>query len=897
MATWIQDVRYGLRLLMRSPGFTLMAVAALAIGIGANTAIFSVINTLILQPPPYRDPAHLAVLWEYRVAGESQNNIVSPGNFIHWREMNTSFEDLSVVTLTARQTITGSGGNSGGNTVGEPEEAMLQFVSASFFQLLGVAPALGRPFTAAEDAPDSRVVVISDRLWKRRFGGDPEVLKHPLLLDGVAYTVTGVMPAGFSYLDRTVDLWRPVGFRPEARTPRGRGVNVLGRLKPGVTAAQADRELKQIHTEMARLFPKVNTGWSTRVVPLQEELTGEARPALLVLVGAVACVLLIACANVANLLLARATTRQREMAVRAALGAARGRLVRQMMAESLLLAFAGGAAGLALAWWGVRAVRLVVAERVPIARLESVTIDGTVLMFTVGACLLSGLFFGLVPALTASGAMLSESLKEGGRTGSAARGGRTRGTFVVAEIALALVLLVGAGLLVRSFAKLLAVDPGFDLSTISMRISLPSSRYAGATRPIQFYQQLFDRIDTLPGVRGAGAISFLPLATFGAATGYYPVDQPAPPPGQRPTTEVRVVARDYFKAMGVPLVRGRLFTKQEDATPRPPMAPRTASVLGGVPANPALAAAAAAARAANAGGAAGTSTANASGTNASAASPAGSAAPASSAATAAAAAAAAAMVPTALRSARPNVVIVNETLAQRHWPGQDPIGKRIRASWGEDVESEVVGVVGDTRFRRLDTAARATIYWPHPQNADLSMTLTIRGAGSPGSLSKEILKLVRQQDPNLVVADVRTMEEVVSTSVARERLMMLFLAIFAVAALLLAAVGIHGVIAYSVTQRTQEIGIRMALGAQARDVLKMVVGHALLLAALGITIGAAAALLLSRVMEGLLFDITPLDPLTYSGVTLMLAAVAAIAAWLPGRRATRVDPVIALRAE
>jgi putative ABC transport system permease protein len=871
MAAWLQDLRYGLRLLTRSPGFTLMAVAALAIGIGANTAIFSVINTLILQPPPYRDPARLAVLWEYKTAGESQNNVVSPGNFIHWREMNRSFEDLSAVSLTSRQTITGSGGSdgdvgsggssgsaSGGNGSsagvggGEPEEAMLQFVSASFFELLGVAPVLGRPFTTAEDVPDSRVVVISERLWKRRFGGDPAVLKRPLLLDGTAFTITGVMPAGFSYLDRTVDLWRPVGFRPEARTPRGRGVYVLGRLKPDVTAARADDELKRIHTEMTRLFPRINTGWSARVIPLHEELTGEARPALFVLIGAVACVLLIACANVANLLLARATTRQREMAVRAALGAARGRLVRQMMAESLLLAFAGGVAGLALAWWAVRAVRLVVAERLPIARLESVTIDGTVLMFTIAACVLSGVFFGLVPALTASGAILSESLKEGGRTGSAARGARTRGTFVIAEIALALVLLVGAGLLVRSFAKLLAVDPGFDLNTVSMRISLPASRYSGDVKPVQFYQHLFDRIDALPGVHGAGAISFLPLVRGGgAATSYTVVDQPPPPRGQEPVTEVCVVTRDYFKAMGIPLVRGRLFTKQEDATPREPMAPQTSSVLGGVPANPRLAASAATA----------------------------------------------ALPQAAMKPARTNYLIVNETLARRHWPGQDPIGKRLRVSWGEDVDSIVVGVVGDTRFRRLDTSPRSTIYWPYPQNVYRSMTLTVRASADPATLTKSITELVRQQDPNLVVADVRTMEEVVSTSVARQRLMMLFLAIFAVAALLLAAVGIHGVIAYSVTQRTQEIGIRMALGAQARDVLMMVVGHALLLAAAGITIGGAAALLLSRVMEGLLYDITPLDPLTYGGVTLMLSAVAAVAAWLPGRRATRVDPVIALRAE
>jgi putative ABC transport system permease protein len=870
MAAWLQDLRFGLRLLMRSPGFTLMAVAALAIGIGANTAIFSVINTLMLQPPPYRDPARLAVLWEYKTSGESQNNVVSPGNFIHWREMNTSFEDLSVVSITARQTVSGDG---------DPEEVKLQFVNASFFPLLGVRPVIGRAFTQEEDRPDVRVAVISERLWKRRFGGDPAVLRSPLLLDGTAFAIVGVMPAGFSYLDRTVDVWRPAAFRPEARTPRGRGVYVFGRLKPNVTAARADDELKRLHVELTRLFPRINTGWSARVIPLHEELTGDARPALLVLVGAVACVLLIACANVANLLLARATARQREMAVRAALGAARGRLVRQMMAESLLLAFAGGVAGLALAWWAVRAVRLVVAERVPIARLESVTIDGTVLMFTIAACVVSGLFFGLVPALTASGAILSESLKEGGRTGSAARGARTRGTFVVAEIALALVLLVGAGLLVRSFTKLLAVDPGFDLNTVSMRISLPGSRYGGDVKPVQFYQQLFDRIDTLPGVRDAGAISFLPLvAGGGAATSYTVVDQPPPTRGQEPTTEVCVVTRDYFKAMGVPLVRGRLFTKQEDATPREPMAPQTSSVFGAMPANPALAASAARAAAASTGS---QST--------------GSQSAASQSMAAQSTAAQSAQV--AMRSRRPNYVIVNETLAQRHWPGQDPIGKRLRISWGEDVESEVVGVVGDTRFRRLDRTPRSTIYWPYPQNVYRSMTLTVRATTSPAALTKSIVELVRQQDPNLVVADIRTMEEVVSTSVARQRLMMLFLAIFAVAALLLAAVGIHGVIAYSVTQRTQEIGIRMALGAQARDVLKMVVGHALLLAALGITIGGAAALMLSRVMTNLLFDITPLDPLTYVGVTLTLALVAALAAWLPGRRATRVDPVIALRAE
>ena len=425
-------------------------------------------------------------------------------------------------------------------------------MTAEVFPLLGVQPALGRGFTADEIRPDSRVVVISDRLWKRRFGGDPAILQRPIVSQGMPNTVIGVMPPGFSFLDKTVDVWLPFGFTAQTRTPRGRSIQVVGRLKPGVTFARAQEDMTRVAADLTRKFPEFNTGWTARVVPLRDQLTGDVRPALLVLAGAVAFVLLIACANVANLLLARATARQRELAVRAALGAGRARLIRQLLAESLVLSTAGGVCGLLLAWWALDFLRAVVAERLPIQRLEMVGIDGWVLAFTLGASLLCGLVFGVVPALTAAGSSLNDALKEGGRTGSASRGNRTRSAFVVVEIALALVLLVGAGLLMRSFKQLLDVDPGFDPSrTVTMRLSLPSSRYGGDGQRAQFFTRFFQQVDALPGVEASGSISWLPLAGLGAATSMEIVGQPKPPKGQEPVTDVRVISHEYLKAMGV----------------------------------------------------------------------------------------------------------------------------------------------------------------------------------------------------------------------------------------------------------------------------------------------------------------------------------------------------------
>ena len=804
MMTILNDLRHGARLLVRSPGFSAVAIAALAIGIGANTAIFSIVHALLLERLPYGEPERLAVVWEHNVPRDRKNNVVSPGNFIHWREMNHVFEDIAAVGMTFNVTLTGQG---------DPVEIPFQYVSAGFFPIVGVQPAVGRAFTPEEDRPRSRVTVISDRLWKSRLNADPAILSRAITLQGESYTIVGVMPPGFSFLDKTVDLWLPVGFPAEARTPRGRWLSTVARLKPGVTFEQAQNDMTRVAAELTTQFPDFNSGWTARVVPLREQLTGDIRPALFVMLGAVAFVLLIACANVANLLLARATTRQRELAVRAALGAGRGRLIRQLLAESLVLSAAGGLAGLVLAWWGLEVLRTFVGDRIPIQRLELAGIDGSVLAFTAAVSLLSGIFFGLIPAFSAAGTGLNDSLKEGGRSGSGARGLRTRSAFVVVEIALALVLLVGAGLLVRSFVRLMDVDAGFDTArTVTMRVSVPQSRYGAPAQRVQFFDRLFESIDRLPGVQSAGAVSFLPLTGLGSATRYWVVGAPVPPPGEEPVTDVRVIARDYFGAMRVPLVRGRLFDER-----------RSADAQG--------------------------------------------------------------------------KVIVNEALARLHWPGEDPIGKRIKVSWGKNVEDEIIGVVGDVRHSDLETEARGMIYWPLTREANPAMTLTIRAAGDPAAVVGAVRTILREQDPNIALADVRTMDEVVSRSVAQRRLMMVMLGIFAGSALLLAAVGIYGVIAYSVTQRTREIGIRLALGAQRSAVLKMIVGQAAVLALVGIGIGTFGAILLAGLMTELLFGVQPFDPVTFVAVGSVLGAVVLLASYLPGRRATRVDPAIALRAE
>jgi putative ABC transport system permease protein len=794
MTNFFHDLRHGVRLLLRAPAFTLIAVSALAIGIGANTAIFSVVHALLLKQLPYGDPDRLAVIWEHNLPRDRKNNVGSPGNFIHWRETQRTFEDLAAVSMTFSSTLTGDG---------DPEQLPVQLVSAGFFPLLGVPAQIGRHFAPDEDRPNSQVVVISDRLWRRRFNADPNILKRPITINGTPTTVVGVMPAAFFHLDKKVDMWLPIAFTAQHRTPRGRWITTLGKVKPGVTWTQAQQDMARVHADLVRLFPDFNTGWTARVVPLQQQLTGDVRPALFVLAGAVSFVLLIACANVANLLLARATARQHELAVRAALGAGRGRLVRQLLAESLLLAGVGGTAGLALAWWGVTLLRSVVADRLPVQRLETVDIDGWVLLFTIAASVVSGIVVGLIPALTASSGALTTALKEGGRSMSAARGNRARRAFVVVEVALALVLLAGAGLLIRSFISVL---------NVTMTVALPGSRYGEPAQRVQFFQRLFNRIDALPGVEAAGATSFLPIAGLGAATAYDVIGQPKQPAGQDHVADVRVVTNQYFKAMGIPLLKGRLFKEQDkaDATGR---------------------------------------------------------------------------------------IIINETMARRHWPGEDPIGKRVSVYWNDQREDEIVGVVGDIRTQGLEVQPRAMTYWPYPRFSYPGMAIAIRTTVDAQSIAKTLVALVHEQDPSLAVSNIKTMEAVVSESVAQRRLTMQIIAILALAALVLAAVGIYSVIAYTVTQRTQEIGIRMALGARRGNVLGMIVGEAMLLTATGLALGLAGALTLTRLMKDLLFNVRPTDPLTFVVVAMTLSLVALAASYLPGQRATRVDPAIALRAE
>ena len=803
MGMLLQDLRYGGRQLLRAPGFAAVAIAALAIGIGANTAIFSVVNTLLIRPLPYADADRLALVWEHNTARGRRGNVVGPANYVHWRDLQRSFEEMAAISSTLPLTVTGDG---------DPEEVMSQLVSWQFFPVLGVQPALGRVFAAEEDRPGSRVAVISERLWKRRFNSDPGILDRPVTIQGVPYTVLGVMPDGFSFMDKRVDVWAPIAFTEATRTRRGRSLQVVARLKDGVSVAAAHEDIVRVHAELTRLMPEFNTGWSAEVVPLREQLTGPVRPALFVLLGAVGFVLLIACANVANLLMARATGRQRELAVRAALGAGRWRLVRQLMAESLLLAAIGGAAGLCLGWWAVHLLRAFVAQRLDVQRLDAVAIDGWVLAFTAGVAVLSGVLFGMFPALMAAGAELTDALKQGGRGGTAGRGNRARSAFVVVEVALALILLTGAGLLIRSFTRLMDVDAGFDPSrTITFDIGLPGSRYQGPPQVAGFFRRLFERVDALPGVEASGAISFLPLTGLASATGYAVVGEPAPPPGHAPVTDVRAVSHDYFRAMNVPLVRGRLFTHDEaDAAGR---------------------------------------------------------------------------------------IVINEAMARRHWPGRDPIGQRLRISWGASGEDEVIGVVGDTRHEGLASEPRPTIYWPHLRLPYGAMTVTVRTAGDPRTVLSAVTAAVRELDPQLAVADVRTMQQVVDDSVAQQRVTTTVLGVFAAAALLLAAVGIYGVIAFTVTERTQEIGIRMALGASRAAVLRMVVGRALLLASIGVVLGAAGAVVLTRFMAGMLFGVTPTDPATFVAVAAVLFGVAAVAGYVPGRRATRVDPVVALRAD
>lgn len=717
-----------------------------------------------------------------------------------------SFDRLAGVSPNFRGTLSGSGA--------EPEEVPLQMVSSDFFPMLGVQPALGRWFRAEEDASPRTAVMISHRLWQRRYSGDPSVVRRSVSLNGRPVRVVGVMPAGFSFLFRDIDVWTTLSLPPSARTPQGRWMIVAGHLKPGVTVAQAQAEMDAIHAGLQQQFPAFNTGWATTVIPLNEQLTGSLRPALLILFGAVGCVLLIACANVANLLLARGTGRRRELAVRAALGASRRAVMSQLLTESVLLSVSGGVLGLLVAWWGVAALKSVVATTIPLfPRLDEISVNLTILLFALALSVANGVLFGLVPAMALSGRDLHDSLREGGRSGTA-REGVARNAFVVAQVALALVLLAGAGLLVRSFVRLMQVDPGFKAdSVMTAKISVSGARYEKNERVREFFNELFDGLRNKPGVVAAGGVSFLPMNGMAAATGFSIVGREDPLLGQGPVCEVRVVSGDYFAAMGIPLLAGRTFTRREQT------------------------------------------------------------------------------------DEKVNLVVINETLARQHFPN-GAIGQRIIVSWNDESPDEIAGVVGDVHTSDLETAPRATIYWPQGRFTYPWTTAVVRMAGDEAAAGVPLIKEeVRRLDANVPIADMRALDQVVARSVAERRLTMLLLGIFAAVALLLAAVGVYGVMSYIVAQRTREIGVRMALGARRGDVLRLVLGRALLLSVIGVALGCAAAWATTHYMAALLYRTEPGDPLILGSVAVVLVVSTLLASYVPGRAAMRVDPLIALRAE
>jgi putative ABC transport system permease protein len=808
METLFQDLRYGIRMLLKSPGFTFIAVVSLALGISANTAIFSVVNAILLKQLPYKDPARLVLVWGAEPANDRVREQVSFTDAADWRKQSGAFEELS--TFMSWSPIFSG--------MGDPERVPAIQVADGFFSVMGGKPLLGRVFIP-EDQQDGKdfVVILSHGLWQRRFGGDPDVIGKTLSLNTKTYTVVGVMQQDFYSLPTTLipapaELYRPLAEKYDEEERSSRHLRAIARLKPGVSIDQAQTEMDLIAGRIEKEHPKSNTGYGVKIVSLHEDMVGKLRPALLLLFGAVGFVLLIACANIANLLLARSSARQKEIAIRAAIGASRLRLIRQSLTESVMLSLLGGAFGLLLALWEVGLVEAIGFQVTPL--LGRIEMDLKVLSFTFFISLVTGLFFGLVPALQSTRPDLVEILKEGGR-GSTAGRSPLRNALVVAEVAMALVLLVCAGLLIKSLILLQNVDPGFNPSNLlTMNIGLPFAKYNTEAKRSAFFRQILERIELLDGIKSAAVTSVLPISANFDRRGLEVEGKPMPP-GQQPDVDLYAVTGRYLRTMEIPLQSGRDFTEQDNEKSLP-------------------------------------------------------------------------------------VALVSETMARSLWPGEDPIGKRVKlpgSSNNIQPWRTVVGIVKDVKQYGLDSKATMQLYLLQDQLGFGYMTLVVRTESDPLYMTSTVKNQILSVDKDQAVSQITSMEQVLSNSISLRRFSMLLLGVFAALALLMATVGIYGVISYMVVQRTHEIGIRIALGAQERDVLKLIVGQGIRLAFIGLVIGLVSSLILTRLMSSLLFNVTATDSLTYISISTLLFMVALLACYIPARRATKVDPMVALRYE
>jgi putative ABC transport system permease protein len=821
METLWQDLRYGWRSLLRNPGFAIVAIVTLAIGIGANVAIFSVVNGVLLRPLPFPDSRRLVTVWETDAERNVVRGTASPAEFLDWQQMNHSFENLGA-SHVLYFTITGSG---------DPERVWGSEVSGNFFRMLRVAPALGRDFQADDEQPGhAPVVMVTDGLWRRRFGADPGLIGKTIELDGKPATVIAVLPKNFSLygVSPAFDIWKPFAFDRAKLDRQDHELVVFGRLKPGVTVAQAQTDMRQIQEQLKRQYPGIDQKNGLRVAGFHDELVSSLRPGLLFLLAAVAFLLLIASANVANLLLARAATREREIAVRASLGAARNRILRQLLTESFLLAFIGAAVGIVFAYGGLQLLRAFLPPptgRGQIPHAEWIQIDGTVLAFTIGIAFLTSLIFGLAPSMQIARARIYESLKEGGSRGttSGRRSQLIRSALIVCEVAFSLILLVGASLLVRSFGLMMSENLGFEPGNVmTMQTFLSPVRYGTPQSVVNFYQDVMDRVSALPEVQSASAVDFLPLTGWNVFCNFEIEGHPVAETDEQPTTQYRVSDWRYLKTMGIAVKEGRAF----EATDGPDAQP---------------------------------------------------------------------------------VAIINQTLAKRYWPGQDALGQHIklifpatRQPWDPEPHDgwlEIVGIAADARDWNWGDPKVGQMYLPMTQDPSRIMHLVVRSTGDPTQLTNDIRRAVEAVDPNQPVTDVRSMDGYLTIALAQRRLNMSLLAFFAIVAGVLAAIGIYGVMGYAVEQRSHEIGIRMALGARPDDVVKMIVRDGMKMALLGLGIGLAGSFIAMKYLESQLYGIKARDPLTFIGVGAALALVALAACYIPARRATKVDPLSALRYE